>query len=181
MATIGATSGRRLRPTPVTWADVDSPIGPLLVASSPSGLVRLSFGDDHLDRFVHDLATGLCGLVMESPARLDPVRRQLDEYFAGTRRRFELALDWSLATDFQRRVLDACARIPYGDTATYGDVATAVDRAGAARAVGGALGANPIAVVVPCHRVVRSGGALGGFGGGVDTKAWLLDHERAYA
>jgi methylated-DNA-[protein]-cysteine S-methyltransferase len=177
MATIGATNRPRLRSSQVAWATVDAPFGPLLVAASPHGLVRLAFGSEQLDHFVADLTTRLHALAVESPGRLDTVRRQLDEYFAGTRHRFELALDWSFTTDFQHRVLEACTRIPFGATASYGALAAAVDRPGAARAVGGALGANPIAIVVPCHRVIRSGGELGGFGGGTDTKAWLLTHE----
>jgi methylated-DNA-[protein]-cysteine S-methyltransferase len=179
MATIGATTRRHSRPSQVAWASVDAPIGPLLVAASPNGLVRVAFGSEHLDRFVVDLTTRLGALAIESPARLDTVRRQLDEYFAGTRRRFDVVLDWSFTTEFQHRVLEACTRIPYGTTASYSAVAVAADRPGAARAVGGALGVNPLAVVVPCHRVIRAGGDLGGFGGGPDTKAWLLAHEAA--
>jgi methylated-DNA-[protein]-cysteine S-methyltransferase len=115
---------------------------------------------------------------LESPGRLDEVRRELDEYFQGDRRAFDLPLDWSLtSSQFRRRVLERTARIPYGGTASYRDVASAAGNERAVRAAGTALGANPIPIVVPCHRVLRTGGALGGYGGGLDAKRYLLDLE----
>jgi methylated-DNA-[protein]-cysteine S-methyltransferase len=105
------------------------------------------------------------------------VRRELDRYFTGALREFDLELDWSLVGPFARRVLRRTARIPYGSLASYGDVALGIGVPRGARAVGNALGSNPIPVVVPCHRVVRTGGALGGYGGGVPRKRWLLDLE----
>ena len=126
-----------------------------------------------------DLAHRLSPRVLEAPTRLDDVRRQLDEYFAGRRRHFDLTLDWSLTTGFRRRVLRTTARIPYGEVSTYGRVAARAGNGRAARAAGSALGSNPIPIVVPCHRVVRTGGNLGGYGGGLDVKEWLLRLEGA--
>jgi methylated-DNA-[protein]-cysteine S-methyltransferase len=116
--------------------------------------------------------------VLEAPARLDDVRRQLDDYFAGRRRDFSLAIDWGLVGDFGRRVLGRTAEIPFGSVATYGEVARGIGSPGAARATGNALGANPMPIVVPCHRVVASGGKLGGYTGGLDRKKLLLTLER---
>jgi methylated-DNA-[protein]-cysteine S-methyltransferase len=116
--------------------------------------------------------------VLEDRAALDEPRRQLDEYFAGRRREFDLPLDWTLARGFGRRVLDRTARIPYGKVETYGTVARDIGSPRAARATGNALGANPIPIVVPCHRVVRTGGVLGHYGGGAERKVQLLELER---
>ena len=158
-----------------------SPLGDLLVAVTARGLVNLSYEDGRLDRLLDRLATLLSPRVVEAPARLDPVRRELDEYFAGARRRFETPVDWRLTNGFTRRVLRATARIPYGGAATYREVATRAGSARAVRAAGNALGANPIPIVVPCHRVLRTGGALGGYGGGVERKRFLLELEGAGA
>jgi methylated-DNA-[protein]-cysteine S-methyltransferase len=162
----------------VTYAIEDSPLGRLLLAKSAAGLVRISYlSHFELDATLQDLATRVSPRVLEHPAALDTPRRQLDEYFAGARRSFELPLDWSLAGDFGRRVLDRTARIPYGQVSTYGEVARDIGSPRAARATGNALGANPIPIVVPCHRVVRSGGALGQYAGGAERKAQLLELE----
>ena len=110
---------------------------------------------------------------------LDPLRRQLDEYFEGRRRKFDLPLDWRLSRGFGRRVLRRTARIPYGEIATYTQVASAAGNARASRAAGNALGANPIPIIVPCHRVVRQTLDLGGYGGGLERKAYLLELEGA--
>jgi methylated-DNA-[protein]-cysteine S-methyltransferase len=163
----------------VAYARADSPLGELLLAITPRGLACVSYlefrqEDDTLAR----IAARLSPRVVEAPARLDDARRQLDEYFAGRRRDFELAIDWGLVGDFGRRVLGRTARIPYGEVATYGDVAREIGSPGAARATGNALGANPMPIVVPCHRVVASGGKLGGYTGGVDRKRLLLGLER---
>ena len=108
--------------------------------------------------------------IVEAPARLDGVRRELDEYFDGRRRDFDLEIDWSLTTGFTRRILQATAAIPFGQVSTYRDVAAAAGSERATRAAGNALGSNPIPIVVPCHRIVRTGGKVGGYGGSSDTR-----------
>jgi methylated-DNA-[protein]-cysteine S-methyltransferase len=115
--------------------------------------------------------------VIEAPARLDDVRRQLDEYFAGRRQAFALGIDWTLTHGFTRRVLQSTARIPFGELGTYRLVATGAGNPAAVRAAGNALGANPMPIVVPCHRIVRTGGKLGGYTGGVERKEFLLTLE----
>jgi methylated-DNA-[protein]-cysteine S-methyltransferase len=117
--------------------------------------------------------------VLRAPGRLDEVRRQLDEYFAGRRHRFEVGIDWSLAGEFGRAVLRRTSEVPYGSTTTYATIARAIGHPSANRAVGNALGANPLCVVVPCHRVVRSTGGLGGYAGGLPAKELLLRLEGA--
>jgi methylated-DNA-[protein]-cysteine S-methyltransferase len=115
--------------------------------------------------------------ILEAPARLDPVRRELDEYFEGRRTRFELPIDWTLVDGFGRRVLEATAAIPFGGTSTYAQVATLAGSPRGSRAAGNALGANPLPIVVPCHRVLRTGGGLGGYTGGLGRKETLLRIE----
>jgi len=115
--------------------------------------------------------------MLESPARLDRARRELDEYFAGGRRAFELPIDWQLVHGFGRQVLEATVRIPYGDAATYKSVAASAGSPRAMRAAGNALGANPMPVVIPCHRVLRTGGGMGGYTGGLERKRFLLELE----
>src|SRR4051794_17830136 len=164
----------------VAYALVDSPVGPLLVASTKRGLVELGFdGQKELDFFLERLATKLSPRVLEAPARLDPVRRELDEYFEGKRLDFDLPLDWSLTKGFTRRVLRATAKVPYGEVSTYRNMAAKAGNERAVRAAGNALGANPIPIVVPCHRILRTGGSLGGYGGGVPRKEFLLRLEGA--
>ena len=161
-----------------TWTD--SPIGPLLLAATPEGLVRVGFGTtEDGDAVLDDLAVRVSPRVLEAPRRLDEVRRELDEYFAGQRRDFDLPLDWRLTSGFRRRVLEAVAAIPYGSVRTYRDVAAEAGNLKASRAAGSACGSNPIPVVVPCHRVLRTGGGLGGYGGGLDKKELLLTLEGA--
>ena len=162
----------------VAYAETDTPVGRLLVAATPRGLVRVSFHGEAHDAVLGELAERLSPRVLEAPSRLDMVRRELEEYFEGGRREFDVPLDWSLTgSPFRRRVLERTARIPYGATASYREVASAAGNERAVRAAGTALGANPIPIVVPCHRVLRSGGALGGYGGGLDAKRFLLDLE----
>jgi methylated-DNA-[protein]-cysteine S-methyltransferase len=156
----------------VAVTTMDSPLGELL-----RGLVRIAFESENRDEVLGEVATQLSPRILEAPRRLDPVRRELDSYFNGGLRDFDLDLDWSLVGPFARRVLRRTARIPYGSVASYGDVALGIGVPRGARAVGNALGSNPIPVVVPCHRVVRTGGAMGGYGGGVPRKRWLLDLE----
>jgi methylated-DNA-[protein]-cysteine S-methyltransferase len=155
---------------------VESPVGDLFVAVTPRGLVRLAFDPEHV---LDELAARISPRVVEAPTRLDPVRRELDEYFEGRRRAFDIAVDWSLTGGFRRRVLEATARIPTGQVMTYRALATQVGKPTAARAVGNAVGSNPVAIVVPCHRVVPAGGGVGNYGGGPERKAFLLDLEHA--
>ena len=161
----------------VTYRTVDSPIGSLLLATTDTGLVRVAFaGEDH-ERVLQQLADRVSPRVLRHPARLDDTAHQLDEYFAGRRHAFDLAIDWELTHGFTRRVLQSTARIPFGELGTYRSVATRAGNAAAVRAAGNALGANPMPIVVPCHRIVRTGGALGGYTGGVQRKEFLLTLE----
>lgn len=164
----------------VRYAVLDTPAGHVIAATTVRGLVRLAYEDWNggVDAVVEVLAERLSPRILEQPAALDHVARELDEYFAGDRRAFDLPIDWSLVTPFGRRVLRATARIPYGDVATYADVAAGAGSPGGSRAAGNALSANPIPIVIPCHRVVRSGGALGGYTGGLERKELLLGVER---
>ncbi len=159
----------------VAYAECDSPVGSLLLAATPAGLVQLAYAD--ADDVLRRLAATVSPRVLRAPARLDPVRRQLDEYFAGRRRGFELPLDWRLSAGFGRRVLRATATIPFGDHATYAQVAAAAGSPRGYRAAGNALGANPLPIVVPCHRVLASGGGIGGYTGGLARKRVLLALE----
>ncbi len=165
--------------TDVTYAPVDSPFGPLLVAATKRGLLRLAFPEEDLDAVLEPIARRVSPRILEARAPLDGVRRELDEYFAARRTGFALALDRSLMGDFQRRVLGATAAIPYGSTLTYSQVAARSGSPRGFRAAGNALGSNPIPIVVPCHRVLRVGGALGGYGGGLERKRFLLELERS--
>lgn len=160
----------------VAYAVIDSPVGELLVATTEKGLVRLAYGTD-LESLISDLAHDISPRVLEAPPKTDPVRRSLDEYFDGKRKQFELPIDWRLSKGFYRKVLQATARIPFGAVSTYRDMASKAGNARATRAAGNAVGSNPIAIVVPCHRVLRTGGGLGGYGGGLDKKVFLLELE----
>lgn len=168
----------------VAYARVDSPLGSLIAARTPRGLVRIAYEQFNggEEAVVGDLAARLSPRVLEAPARLDDVRRELDEYFAGRRATFDLPIDFGLVrTDFGRRVLEATARIPFGETSTYAGVAGGAGNAAAVRAAGTALGRNPVPIIVPCHRVLRTGGALGGYTGGVEKKKVLLALESGRA
>jgi methylated-DNA-[protein]-cysteine S-methyltransferase len=161
----------------VVYAEVDSPIGSLLLAATPKGLVRLGFPSEDHQALLEDMARRLSPRVLEAPARLDAVRRELEEYFEGRRHHFSTPLDWSLSTGFRQRVLQAINAIPFGEVRTYREMATAAGNPAAVRAAGSACGSNPIPLVVPCHRVLRTGGGLGGYGGGLDLKRQLLTLE----
>jgi methylated-DNA-[protein]-cysteine S-methyltransferase len=163
----------------ITYTPVDSPFGPLLAAATKRGLVRLAFPEEPVDSVLDRLSRSISPRIVESPAPLESVRRELEEYFSGARRGFELALDWSLIGPFGRRVLRATAEIPYGGVLSYGEVAADAGSPRGSRAAGNALGSNPIPIVIPCHRVVRTGGAIGGYGGGPERKRWLLELEGA--
>jgi methylated-DNA-[protein]-cysteine S-methyltransferase len=162
----------------VAYATVDTPFGPLLVATTPRGLVKISFPSVYdNEETLEDLATRISPRVLEAPAQLDDVRRQLDLYFDGRLREFDLPLDWQLSKGFRRRALRAIDRIPYGRTRSYTEIARSAGNERAVRAAGTACGSNPIPIVVPCHRVLRSGGGLGGYGGGLPMKEALLELE----
>ena len=164
----------------VAYATVDTPLGRGLVAATPKGLVRVALPNEQIEEVLARLAEGVSPRVLEFPARLDEVRRELDEYFEGRRDRFELALDWRLShPGFYRRVLRATARVPFGEVITYREAAQRAGNPRASRAAGSALGSNPIPIVVPCHRVIRAGGEIGNYGGGPQMKRFLLDLEGA--
>ena len=166
----------------IAYTVEDSPVGPLLLASTRRGLIRLGYdGAERLDFYLSRVAAQISPRVLEAPARLDPVRRELDEYFAGKRTEFGVPIDWSLTRGFTQRVLRATAKIPYGHVSTYREMASKAGNERAVRAAGNALGANPIPIVVPCHRILRTGGSLGGYGGGLPRKEFLLKLEGALA
>jgi methylated-DNA-[protein]-cysteine S-methyltransferase len=164
----------------VAYARHDTPVGTLVLAATRRGLVRVVYadGEDAVQEALAALARGVSPRVLAAPRRLDAARRELDEYFAGARDRFELAVDWQLTRGFGRRVLRSTARIPYGSVSSYAKVAAAAGSPRGSRAAGNALGANPLPIVVPCHRVLHSGGGLGGYTGGLERKRTLLAVER---
>ena len=161
----------------VAYASVESPFGPLIVAVTARGLARLAYPNEEADRVLGDLAARVSPRVLESLRATDPIRRELDRYFEGRLRRFETKVDLSLVRGFTRDVLRATARIPFGRVSTYREVATRAGNPAAVRAAGNALGSNPVPIVVPCHRVLRTGGGLGGYTGGLDRKEALLRLE----
>ena len=162
----------------VAYRTVDSPVGALLIASTPAGLVRLAFSSEGHDAVLQNLSDRISPRMLHAPKRLDDVARQLDEYFSGRRHTFDVPLDWQLSKGFRRVVLGHLAvEIGYGTTASYGALARLSGSPKAVRAVGTTCATNPIPVVVPCHRVVRSDGTLGGYRGGPAAKRTLLDLE----
>jgi methylated-DNA-[protein]-cysteine S-methyltransferase len=163
----------------IVYGEVDSPFGVLHAAVTKRGLVRLAFPEEPEDDFLQELADKLSPRIVAGDAALDRVKRELDEYFAASRRRFELGLDWVLITPFAKRVLRKTAAIPYGGHLSYAEVAAEAGSPRGARAAGNALGSNPIPIVIPCHRVLHSGGGLGGYGGGLERKRYLLELEGA--
>jgi len=164
----------------VAYRTVDTPVGPLLLAATEQGLVRVAYPNQGHDAVLQALADRISPRVLHAPARLDPVVRQLDDYFAGRRRRFDVPLDWRLSTGFRSTVLHHLASdVDYGRTASYAALAALAGNPRAVRAVGTACATNPLPVVVPCHRVVRSDGAIGNYAGGVEAKRTLLDLEAA--
>jgi methylated-DNA-[protein]-cysteine S-methyltransferase len=172
------TSARALGLTDVSYAFEPSPVGELLVAVTPRGLIRLAYNaHEQADTALEELARKVSPRVVEAPAALDDVRRELDEYFEGRRQAFDIPVDWRLHDGFGRRVLRATAGIPFGKVLTYAEVAAKAGSPRGSRAAGNALGSNRIPIVVPCHRVVRSGGKIGGYTGGVDRKEYLLELE----
>jgi len=173
VATTAAESGL----VDVAIATMDSPIGELLVAVTRKGLVAIAFDDDYRDRLVDRLARQVSPRVLEAPEPTDAVRRELEEYFGARRRRFELTLDRRLIGPFAWKVLRATSRVGFGELSTYGEIAARIDAPHAARAVGRALGSNPIPIVLPCHRIVGANGSLTGYAGGVGRKETLLRLE----
>jgi methylated-DNA-[protein]-cysteine S-methyltransferase len=163
----------------VAYRVVTSPIGDLLLAATELGLLRVAFSAEDFDAVLQSLADRVSPRVLEAPARLDTAARELAEYFAGKRRAFDFPLDRRLSTGFRGAVLRQLSEIDYGDTATYGAIAQRAGNPKAVRAVGTACATNPLPLVVPCHRVVRSDGTMGGYLGGVEAKRMLLALEAA--
>jgi methylated-DNA-[protein]-cysteine S-methyltransferase len=163
----------------VAYATYDSPVGRLLLAATPNGLVRLAYldGGEQEDAVLEQLARKVSPRVLAAPRRLDEPRRELEQYFDSSRDEFEVPIDWQLTRGFGRRVLEATVRIPFGSVSTYKQVATEAGSPRGSRAAGNALGANPLPIVVPCHRVLHSTGGLGGYTGGLDRKRLLLGIE----
>lgn len=165
----------------VGYTVIDSPLGPLWVAVGPKGVLAIHYGAEpsplELGRILRTYGPG----ILPDAKRADPVARELDQYFAGKRRRFDVSVDLSPLTTFQRRILAATAAVEFGDVSTYAKVAARAGSAKASRAAGQALGSNPIPIVVPCHRILASDGSLGGYAGGLDAKRRLLSLERGEA
>lgn len=161
----------------VAYGAYDSPLGTLTLIATRRGLVRLSYPDESVEAQIEEVADRISPRILAAPGRTDPIRRQLDDYFAGRRRRFDVPIDWRLVRGFAVDVLRATARIPFGEVSTYRDVAARAGSPNAYRAAGNALGSNPIPIVVPCHRVLHAGGGLGGYTGGLDRKRYLLHLE----
>ncbi|NGX10413.1 methylated-DNA--[protein]-cysteine S-methyltransferase [Mycobacteroides franklinii] len=163
----------------VAYRVLDAPVGPLLVAATAQGLIRVAYAREDHDAVLQQLADKVSPRILHAPRRLDNAARELDEYFAGTRQDFDIPLDWRLSAGFRSTVLHHLHEIGYGRTASYAAVAKLAGSPKAVRAVGTACATNPLPVVVPCHRVVRSDGAMGGYLGGVEAKRLLLDLEAA--
>ena len=162
----------------VAYATTDSPLGPLLLAGTDHGLVRIAYLDfSDRDAVLQSLAERVSPRMLEAPRRLDEPRRELDDYFDGRRHAFDVSLDWRLMSEFTRRILTATAAIPYGSVSTYGAVARSAGSPRGSRAAGNALGSNPIPIVIPCHRVLHASGGIGGYTGGLERKRALLAIE----
>ena len=163
----------------VAYRTVDSPVGPLLLAATELGLVRVAYANENHEAVLQALSDRISPRILNAPARLDSAARALDEYFAGRRHGFDLPIDWRLSTGFRSVVLHRLTEIEYGRTASYGTVAHLAGSPKAARAVGTACATNPLPVVVPCHRVVRADGGIGEYLGGIEAKRILLALEAA--
>lgn len=162
----------------IAYRTLDTPVGPLLLAATAQGLVRVAFEREGFDAVLSALATRVSPRMLEAPGRLDEAAAELEEYFTGTRRRFDLPLDRALSTGFREKVQRVLPQIDYGSTRSYQEIAELVGSPRAVRAVGTACATNPLPIVVPCHRVLRTDGALGGYIGGLDAKTALLTLER---
>ena len=165
----------------VAYRVIDSPVGPLLLAATDQGLIRVAFALEGHDAVLQILADKVSPRILSAPGRLDAAARELDEYFAGRRHAFDLPLDWRLSAGFRRTVLNHLPEIGYGHTASYSAVAQLAGNPRAVRAVGTACATNPLPLVVPCHRVVRADGSMGGYRGGPEAKRTLLTLEEAAA
>jgi methylated-DNA-[protein]-cysteine S-methyltransferase len=163
----------------IAYRTIDTPVGPLLLAATELGLVRVAYAIEDHDAVLQSLADRISPRVLESPARLEVVARELEEYFDGRRKGFDVPLDWRLSAGFRSTVLHHLPEISYGQTASYSVVAQLAGNPKAVRAVGSACATNPLPVVVPCHRVVRSDGSMGGYLGGAEAKRTLLSLEAA--
>nr|WP_223173503.1 methylated-DNA--[protein]-cysteine S-methyltransferase [Georgenia yuyongxinii] len=163
----------------VAYRTLDTTLGQLLLAATGAGLVRVAFDTEDHDEVLAGLAQRVSPRILRAPARLDRAARQVEEYLGGRRRAFDLPVDLRLATGFRREVLDHLPAIPFGQTESYAEVAAATGRPRAVRAVGTACATNPVPLVVPCHRVLRSDGSLGGYLGGPEIKRRLLELEQA--
>jgi methylated-DNA-[protein]-cysteine S-methyltransferase len=163
----------------VAYRTLDTPVGPLLLAATERGLVRVAFAVEDHGAVLDSIASRISPRILHAPGRLDGAVRQLEEYFEGRRHGFDLPLDLTLSSPFRRTVLEQLRQIQYGHTASYASIAVAAGSPRAVRAVGSACATNPLPVVVPCHRVVRSDGSLGQYLGGVDVKRALLRLESA--
>jgi methylated-DNA-[protein]-cysteine S-methyltransferase len=161
----------------VAYRTLDTPVGTLLLAATDTGLVRVAYSIEGHDQVLQSLATKISPRVLSAPRRLDAAAREIDEYFAGRRHRFGLPLDHRLSSGFRREVLAQLPSIGYGHTASYGMIAAAVGHPKAFRAVGTACATNPLPIVVPCHRVIKSGGELGNYRGGPAAKRFLVELE----
>jgi len=161
----------------VAYMTVDTPIGPLGVATTDAGLVKVALHPDE-ENFVEGLCENISPRVIEHPKKLDAVHKQLDEYFSGRRTTFSLQIDWQLSHGFRQMVLQTLfSQVRFGEVVSYGELARWVGHPRAARAVGTAMATNPVPIVVPCHRVLQSGGHVGNYGGGPEMKRRLLTHE----
>lgn len=163
----------------IAYRVVDGPVGALLIAATELGLVRVAYASEGHDTVLQSLADRISPRILLAPGRLDTAAQQLDEYFAGERHEFSVPLDWRLSAGFRSTVLRQLPEIGYGHTASYAAVARLTGNPNAIRAVGSACATNPLPIVVPCHRVVRSDGAMGGYLGGVEAKRILLTLEAA--
>lgn len=175
-----AEAAIRDREAEIAYAGFESPIGEGIIAGTSHGVVKVGLPGLDRELILEELSARISPRLVEAPGSLEGALRELDEYFHGTRKEFDLALDWSLAgSEFRRGVLEAAAAVPFGEVITYGDAAERAGNRAAHRAAGTALGQNPLPLIVPCHRVVRSGGVLGNYGGGPEMKRWLLGFEGA--
>lgn len=174
-----ARSAERSGLVDVAYRTVDSPVGPLLLAATERGVVRVAFQQAGFDQALAELSDRVSPRVLCLPRRLDPAVRELEEYFSRRRREFEVSLDLSLAQGFRHTVLDQLRHIAYGRRRSYAEIAAAVQRPRAVRAVGTACARNPVPILVPCHRVVRSDGTIGQYAGGAQAKKLLLGLEAA--
>lgn len=163
----------------IAYRIVDSPVGSLLLAATEVGVIRVAYAVEDHDAVLQVLSDRISPRILHAPPRLDVAARQLDEYFAGRRRTFDVPLDWRLTVGFRSAVLHHLPEIAFGSTATYAAVAELTGSPKAMRAVGTACATNPLPVIIPCHRVVRSDGSMGRYLGGIDAKASLLALEAA--